>query len=93
MKSEQLAEIAQKSADALKALIAEGEDDILAIVAAATEEAQNQEREKIVVRIGHVITLDLTRNRQTDSISFAVRRKLETETSITDPDQPEFELE
>ena len=90
MKSIQLRAIAQTAAENLVKLIEENEDEILRDITAVSEEAQNQEADKIVFSLGHTIKLDLTRKSLTESLAWNVRKKLEVCQSLPDPEQPEL---
>lgn len=90
MKSNQLLAIAKTAADNLVKLIEENQDEILADIAAVSEEAQNQEADKIVFSLGHTIKLNLTQQALTQALSWSVKKKLETCQALPDPDQPEL---
>jgi hypothetical protein len=90
MNNDKLQAIAQRSASNLVSLFAEGAEAIAAGIAAAAEEAEAQGKESIVVTINHAIRLDLGKDSQSDSLSWAVRHKLETCNAIPDPNQPEL---
>ena len=90
MKSNQLLAIARTAAENLVALIEENQEEILLDIAAVSEEAQNQEADKIVFSLAHAIKINLTGKSLTDSLSWSVRKKLEVCQSLPDPDQPEL---
>lgn len=90
MKSNQLLAIARIASDNLVKLIEENQDEILRDIAAVSEEAQNQEADKVVFSLGHTIKLDLTRKSLTESLAWNVRKKLEVAQTLPDPDQPEL---
>jgi len=90
MKSNQLRAIAARAAENLVKLIEENEDDILNDISAVSEEAQNQEADKIVFALSHGIKINLTQKALVESLSWNVRKKLEVCQNLPDPDQPEF---
>ena len=90
MKSNQLLAIARLAADNLVKLIEENQDEILTDIQAASEEAQNQEADKIVFSLGHTIKINLTSKSLAESLSWSLRKKLEVNQALPDPDQPEL---
>jgi len=90
MKSNQLRAIAARAAENLVKLIEENEDEILNDISAVSEEAQNQEADKIGIGLAHSITNNLTPKALTESLSWNVRKKLEVTQALPDPDQPEL---
>lgn len=90
MKSNQLLAIARTAAENLVKLIEENQDEILRDIAAVSEEAQNQEADKIVFALGHAIKINLTQQALTQALSWSVKKKLETSQALPDPDQPEL---
>lgn len=92
MKSNQLLAIARTAADNLVKFIEENQEEILLDIQAISEEAQNQEADKIVFSLGHTIKLNLTSKSLSDSLTWNVRKKLENTQALPDPDQPELPL-
>jgi len=92
MKSSQLLAIARTAADNLVKLIEENQDEILLDIQAVSEEAQNQEADKIVFSLGHTIKINLTQKSLSEALSWSVRKKLEVCQSLPDPDQPELPM-
>jgi hypothetical protein len=90
MKTNQLLAIARTAADNLVKLIEENQEEILRDIAAVSEEAQNQEADKIVFSLAHAIKINITGKALTDSLSWSVKKKLETTQALPDPDQPEL---
>ena len=90
MKSTQLLAIAKVAAENLVKLIEENQDEILLDIQAASEEAQNQEADKIVFSLAHSIKINITQKALTESLSWSLRKKLEVNQSLPDPDQPEL---
>lgn len=90
MKSNQLLAIARTAADNLVKLIEENQSEILLDIAAASEEAQNQEADKIVFSLAHAIKINLTSKSLNESLSWSLRKKLEVNQVLPDPDQPEL---
>jgi len=90
MKSNQLLAIANRAAENLVKLIEENQDEILRDISAASEEAQNQEADKIVFSLAHSIKINLTQKALTESLSWSLRKKLEVNQTLPDPDQPEL---
>lgn len=92
MNPEKLQAIADRSAENLRALIMEMADEIGNAITAATEQAEEDEKETIIITLSHSIKLDLGKNRQADSLSVAARTKRTAEGEIPDPNQPELEI-
>jgi hypothetical protein len=92
MKSNQLQAIAEQAATNLKAQILENETEILAAIDATSEEAQNQEADKIVFALAHAIKINLTGKSLTQSLSWSVKTKIDTVQTLPDPDQPELPM-
>lgn len=90
MKTNQLLAIARTAADNLVKLIEENQDEILRDIDAASEEAQNQEADKIVFSLAHNIKINLTQKALTESLSWSLRKKLEVNQTLPDPEQPEL---
>lgn len=90
MKSDQLLAIARTAADNLVRLIEENQAEILLDISAASEEAMNQEADKIVFSLAHAIKINLTQKSLTESLSWSLRKKLEVCQNLPDPEQPEL---
>jgi glutamate mutase epsilon subunit len=93
MTHEQLQAVSDTSAANLKRLFDEGATELLQSISDCEEEAHNQSKDKITVKIAHSITLDLVKNTQHDAITFGVRRKLEVASAIDDPNQMKLPLD
>jgi ABC-type branched-subunit amino acid transport system ATPase component len=92
MKSIQLRAVAMTAAENLVKLIEENADEILSDIQAVSEEAQNQEADKIIFSLNHTIKLNLTAKAMVESLSWNVRKKLETAFALPDPEQPELPI-
>lgn len=90
MKSNQLLAIARTAAENLVKLIEENQDEILRDIAAVSEEAQNQEADKIVFSLAHAIKINLTKKELSEALSWNVKKKLECVQTLPDPEQPEL---
>lgn len=90
--SPKLQAIADQAAQNLKALVTEGEKDILKAWAACLEEAQVQEQ-KPKLRLAFTITLDLEKDQAEHDLTFGIRHRLSAVASIPDPNQTLLPLE
>lgn len=81
--------IAEQAAERLKALIKDGEKNILEAWSAAEEEALLNEA-KPTFRLGFTIALDLDADKATYTLGFSIRHKLEINSPIPDPNQMEL---
>ena len=88
MTNEKLDAIAKSSAAELVKLFAEENDRIIEAITEITEAAHESEDETIAITLSHNIKLDLTKNVQSDQLSYSVRRKNIHRTLIPDPNQP-----
>lgn len=82
MNSERLASIFNIAADDLKKLAAEGESDIITDIAASADENQAQGKESLKMTFGFQIVLDMGADKQTSTLSWSVKRKLQADHSI-----------
>lgn len=88
MNTEKLQAIAKQSCANLHELIMEMQDEINAAVTAATEQAEEDEKDSIKITLSHSLALDLAKNRQTDKLSVAAKTTRAAEGEIPDPNQP-----
>lgn len=84
--------IAAQSVANLTALFGEMEDDIQAAIIAATEQAEEDDKDSIKLTLSHFIVLDLGKNTQQDKLSVAVKHSKEMTGFMPDPNQPELAL-
>lgn len=92
MTNKLLGEIFRRSAEELKAMGAEAEEDLLAAIAANAEEAMNQGKEKLVVVLNHAFRIDLGKSEQKDTLGWRVSCKTERISRLDDPDQEVMDL-
>lgn len=90
--SSKLQAITDQAALTLKALVQEGEKDILKAWAACLEEAEVQEQNP-KLRLTFTITLDLGKDQAAHELTFGIRHRLSNVTPIPDPDQTLLPLE
>lgn len=91
MNHTRLQSIIQAASEDLIALAEEHEDDILHGIHAITQEAHNNDQEKVKVRLNFAIILDLGEDKQTSALSWTVSHKVEAEHRLPDPNQAELE--
>ncbi|MCZ7637618.1 MAG: hypothetical protein M5U12_17215 [Verrucomicrobia bacterium] len=82
--SSKLQAITDQAALTLKALVREGEKDILKAWAACLEEAEVQEQNP-KLRLTFTITLDLGKDQAAHELTFGIRHRLSNVTPIPDP--------
>ena len=97
MNNTKLEQCVNKSAKALVALVMESEEEIATAIQDTLEQASRLDMEtgqasKVKFNISHKLCLDLTGNKQTDSISFSVLHKNEKSSPIEDPNQDNLNL-
>ena len=95
MQETKIEAIANKSAEQLRTLIIEQENDITEAIAHIYQAAQDKEQDtgtpqKVKVTLNHTIVLDMSENTQTDRLSYSVAHKAELSSTIPDPDSPEL---
>lgn len=81
-----LEQVGQDAGDKLKALWKEAIADIERGIVAATEEAQNQEKEA-KFRVSFAVTINLDRNVVQHSLAFSTRHKLDAISTLPDVNQ------
>jgi len=87
-----LSAIAKRAGEIITEQINESQADVLQAWYAAAEEAQDGET-PAKLRLGFAVTLDLDGNKANYTLSYGIRRKVETAEAIPDPSQPELEME
>lgn len=93
MNVELIDQIAERSANAIRELIASHADDIIAAATAAAEEAQAAEKEAVTITLAHAIKIDLGKGTQVDRLAISLKRSSEIVSRLDDPRQPELGLE
>lgn len=91
--SDKITKIAEQSAENLKALFSEMADDINAAIIAATEQAEQDEKDAIKLTLSHSIVIDLGKNIQEDKLAVSVKHSKSIAGFMLDPNQPELPLE
>lgn len=84
--------IAKQSTENLAGLFSEMEEDIEAAIIAATEQAEEDDKDSIKLTLSHSIVLDLGKNTQEDKLSVSVKHSKSTVGFMADPNQPELPL-
>ncbi len=76
----------------MQAIAEQSARNLLSLFADCEEELQDSitKAEEAKVNLSHTITLDLGKSKQTDKLSFSLKRGDEICQSIPDPDQPEL---
>ena len=83
--------IAAQAGENLTRLIREMEPDILNLFTAVAEESALQEKDA-AASLAFTIKLNLDKSKATYSLAFGVRRKLDIECAMPDPDQAKLEF-
>ena len=87
-----LEKIAEVSADNLKTLFSDLENEIQDSIAAATENAEAKDSESVVLNITHAIKLDLSKDKQTDTLRFNQKHEQVSACEIGDPNQADLDF-
>jgi hypothetical protein len=87
IEAEALQRIFKASARRLLALAVEGEEDLLRVVYAKAEAAQEKNSEKLKVVFSHRIEIDFTKGKVRDTLGAPLRVELVREGELDDPDQ------
>ena len=83
--------IAAQAGENITRLIREMEPDILDLFTAVAEESALQEKDA-AASLAFTIKLNLDKSKATYSLAFGVRRKLDIECAMPDPDQAKLEF-
>ena len=82
--------IFKRSAFRLIQLAEEGSDELLEMIHRKAAQAQDDNKQSLVVSFGHTIKVDFGKNKQTDILGGTTRVKLSLEGDLDDPDQGEL---